>query len=240
MAARRGPAPAVRRPADPPRRDSRADGQRRVPPAAALLRRGRSRRGGRQGAGRGRPVARLARPERPLAARHGRARPRAGPPTLAAAAASAPGQVVLKTGATFHPETLSMFVSTAALVLAARMLVRGDFRFHTAFAAGVVCGLGQLVRNFSLWTFAAILLALGLAAAAKAAPRRMLALAAAARRSRSSSAGPRPSTPRSGCRRSSPPRSGRTSRSMRCPPSTARSGGTTSAATCGTERPRPA
>jgi len=42
-----------------------------------------------------------------------------------------------------------------ALLLAARMLNRQDYRWQLAVATGVVLGLGQLVRAFSLWTFAA-------------------------------------------------------------------------------------
>jgi hypothetical protein len=67
--------------------------------------------------------------------------------------------VVLRVGAMFHPEPLSMLLSAAALLLAARMLGRPDLRWQLAVATGVVLGLGQLVRAFSLWTFAAVVLA---------------------------------------------------------------------------------
>jgi hypothetical protein len=39
------------------------------------------------------------------------------------------------------------------------MLARRDLRWQLAVATGVVLGLGQLVRAFSLWTFAAVVLA---------------------------------------------------------------------------------
>ena len=66
--------------------------------------------------------------------------------------------VVLRVGAMFHPEPLSMLLTAVALLLAARMLGRPDYRWQLAAATGVVLGLGQLVRAFSLWTFAAVVL----------------------------------------------------------------------------------
>jgi hypothetical protein len=68
--------------------------------------------------------------------------------------------VVIRVGAMFHPEPLSMLLSACALYLAARMLRRNDRRWQLAVATGVVLGLGQLVRAFSLWTFAAVVIAL--------------------------------------------------------------------------------
>ena len=68
--------------------------------------------------------------------------------------------VVLRVGAMFHPEPLSMLLSAIALLLAARMIGRGAYTWPLAVATGVVLGLGQLVRAFSLWTFAAVVLAL--------------------------------------------------------------------------------
>jgi hypothetical protein len=73
--------------------------------------------------------------------------------------------VVLRVGAMFHPEPLSMLVSAVALLFAARMLRRRDYRWQAAAAVGLVLGLGQLVRAFSLWTFAAVVLAFALARA---------------------------------------------------------------------------
>jgi hypothetical protein len=73
--------------------------------------------------------------------------------------------VVLRVGAMFHPEPLSMLLSAVALLLAARVLRRHDHRWQAAAAVGVVLGLGQLVRAFSLWTFAAVVLAFALARA---------------------------------------------------------------------------
>ena len=71
--------------------------------------------------------------------------------------------VVLRVGAMFHPEPLSMLLTAVALLLAARMLRRRDYRWQVAAATGVALGLGQLVRAFSLWTFAAVVLAFGYA-----------------------------------------------------------------------------
>ena len=73
--------------------------------------------------------------------------------------------VVLRVGAMFHPEPLSMLLSAVALLLATRMLRRHDYRWQLAVATGVALGLGQLVRAFSLWTFAAVVLAFAAARA---------------------------------------------------------------------------
>jgi hypothetical protein len=73
--------------------------------------------------------------------------------------------VVLRVGAMFHPEPLSMLLTAVALLLAARMLRRRDYRWQPAVATGVALGLGQLVRAFSLWTFFAVVLAFALARA---------------------------------------------------------------------------
>jgi hypothetical protein len=70
------------------------------------------------------------------------------------------GAVVLKAAAMVHPETLSLFLAALALVLAARMLNRGDWRVRTAVSVGVALGAGQLVRAWALWTFAVVVLAL--------------------------------------------------------------------------------
>jgi len=73
--------------------------------------------------------------------------------------------VVLRVGAMFHPEPLSMLLTAVALLLAARILRRRDYRWQLAAATGVALGLGQLVRAFSLWTFAAVVIALAVARA---------------------------------------------------------------------------
>ena len=66
--------------------------------------------------------------------------------------------VVLRVGAMFHPRRFDA-VTAVALLLAVRMLGRHDYRWQLAVATGVALGLGQLVRAFSLWTFAAVVLA---------------------------------------------------------------------------------
>jgi hypothetical protein len=80
--------------------------------------------------------------------------------------------VALRMSAMFHPEPLSMLVSTIALLLAARILVRRTFRALPAIGLGAVLGAGQLVRAFSLWTFASVVIAFGVAALVRYADRR--------------------------------------------------------------------
>ncbi|MFY9579942.1 MAG: hypothetical protein WAQ33_11500 [Gaiellaceae bacterium] len=67
--------------------------------------------------------------------------------------------VVLRVGAMFHPEPLSLLLSSVALLLAARIVGRREYRTRLLIGSGVVLGLGQLVRAFSLWTFAAVVIA---------------------------------------------------------------------------------
>jgi hypothetical protein len=80
--------------------------------------------------------------------------------------------VAFKLTAMFHPEPLSMLVSTLALLFATRILVRHTFRPLPALALGAVLGAGQLVRAFSLWTFAAVVIAFAAAAFFRHAGRR--------------------------------------------------------------------
>lgn len=92
--------------------------------------------------------------------------------------------VVAKTAAMFHPETLNMLMSTAAVTLATWMLLRRRFALRWLFLLGLTLGAGQLVRASSLFTFAAVALAL-LAALATPSfrrhmPLRRIGLAAAA------------------------------------------------------------
>ena len=84
--------------------------------------------------------------------------------------------VVLKAAAMVHPEPLSMLLSTGALVLAARLLVRPDHRLLTAVALGACLGLAQLVRAWTLWTLGVVVAVLAVAAVTRAAERGRLAL----------------------------------------------------------------
>ena len=88
--------------------------------------------------------------------------------------------ILLRTAAMFHPETLSLFLSTLALLLAARLVVRRDYRLRTALLLGVALGASQLVRAWALWTFAVVLLTLLVTWFVEAADRRRVAAAAAA------------------------------------------------------------
>jgi hypothetical protein len=82
--------------------------------------------------------------------------------------------VVMKAAAMFHPEPLSMLLSTAAVVLAARLLVRSDYRLRTASALGLTLGLAQLVRAWTLWTVCVVLFVLLVAVVTRKHDRRPL------------------------------------------------------------------
>ena len=87
--------------------------------------------------------------------------------------------VVMKSAAMFHPEPLSMLLSTLALVLAAHLLVRSDYRLRVALALGLTLGLAQLVRAWTLWTVGVVLLVLAVAALTRPRDRRPLVAALA-------------------------------------------------------------
>jgi hypothetical protein len=75
---------------------------------------------------------------------------------LGAAAFVAFLPVVVETSAMFHPEPMSLFLSTLALWLCVRTFSNPRY----AWALGVTLGAAQLVRAFALWTVAAVALAL--------------------------------------------------------------------------------
>jgi Dolichyl-phosphate-mannose-protein mannosyltransferase len=75
---------------------------------------------------------------------------------LGAAAFVALLPVVVETEAMFHPEPLSLLLSTLALWLCVRTFASPRYMV----ALGVTLGCAQLVRAFALWTVAAVLLAL--------------------------------------------------------------------------------
>lgn len=70
---------------------------------------------------------------------------------LAAVAFYAFFPIVLKTGAMFHPEPLEMLLTAAALVVLAHMVRTARYSWRFAVPLGVLLGLGQLVRAWSLW-----------------------------------------------------------------------------------------
>jgi hypothetical protein len=90
--------------------------------------------------------------------------------------------VVLKSAAMFHPEALSLIVSTGAVLVAARILVRREYSVHSALLLGTLLGAGQLVRAWTLWTVGVVFLVLALALVTRRSERtalgRVLALAA--------------------------------------------------------------
>jgi hypothetical protein len=92
--------------------------------------------------------------------------------------------VVLKASAMFHPEPLSLFFSTLAVTLAARMLVFRRYSVVLALGIGAALAVGQLVRAWTLWTVGVVFVVLVVAFVTRRAERRAigraLALAAAA------------------------------------------------------------
>ena len=90
--------------------------------------------------------------------------------------------LLLKTGSMFNPEPLDTLLSVAALFLAARILTGARYGASAAVGLGVVLGLGELTRQFALWTLAVVVLAFAAAwmTARDARILRSLALALAA------------------------------------------------------------
>ena len=87
--------------------------------------------------------------------------------------------VVFKASAMFHPEPLSLFFSTLAITLAARMLVRRRYSLGAALGIGAALAAGQLVRAWTLWTVGVVLLVLVVALVVRRAERRAIGRALA-------------------------------------------------------------
>lgn len=83
--------------------------------------------------------------------------------------------VLTRTAAMFNPEPVDLFVSALCLYLAARMLVRRSFSPRSAAALGIALGCGEMVRQFSLWTLAVVVLAFLAALSVRSAERRLIA-----------------------------------------------------------------
>ncbi|HEY5057747.1 MAG TPA: phospholipid carrier-dependent glycosyltransferase [Gaiellaceae bacterium] len=92
----------------------------------------------------------------------------------AAAGFVALSPVLTRTASMFNPESVDLFVSTLCLFLAARILLRRDYGWRASAALGVALGCGEMVRQFSLWTLAVVVLAFAAALVWKRADRRAL------------------------------------------------------------------
>ena len=77
----------------------------------------------------------------------------------------------------FNPEPLDLAVSMLCLYLAARMLVGRRFGLGAAATLGIALGCGEMVRQFSLWTLAVVVLAFLVALSAHSADRRAIVAA---------------------------------------------------------------
>jgi 4-amino-4-deoxy-L-arabinose transferase-like glycosyltransferase len=83
---------------------------------------------------------------------------------LAATAFFAFLPTVVKAGAMFHPEPLGMLVAAGALLLLARMVRTRRYAWWLVVSLGLLLGLGQLVRAWSLWMVAVTVVVLGVVA----------------------------------------------------------------------------
>jgi hypothetical protein len=67
--------------------------------------------------------------------------------------------VLTRTASMYNPEPTDMFVSVLCLYLGARLLVGRRYGRGAAFGLGLALGAGEMVRQFSLWTLAVVVLA---------------------------------------------------------------------------------
>jgi 4-amino-4-deoxy-L-arabinose transferase-like glycosyltransferase len=91
---------------------------------------------------------------------------------LAATAFFAFLPTVVKAGAMFHPEPLGMLLSGGALLVLAHMVRGRRYPWWLALSLGVLLGLGQLVRAWSLWMTAVAVVVLCVVALADRLVRR--------------------------------------------------------------------
>ncbi len=83
---------------------------------------------------------------------------------LAATAFFAFLPTVVKAGAMFHPEPLGMLLPAGALLVLAHMVRARRYSWWLAVSLGLLLGLGQLVRAWSLWMAAVTVVVLGVVA----------------------------------------------------------------------------
>ena len=84
-----------------------------------------------------------------------------GRPWLAVAAAGyvALSPVLTRTASMFHPEPTDLFLAALCGYLATRMLVRRAYGIRAALALGIALGAAEMVRQFALYTLAAVVVA---------------------------------------------------------------------------------
>jgi len=97
----------------------------------------------------------------------------------AAAGFVALSPVLTRTASMFNPEPTDLVVSMLCLYLAARMLVQRRYSRRAGLGLGIALGCGEMVRQFSLWTLAVVVLAFAAALWARAAERRALVVSLA-------------------------------------------------------------
>ena len=102
-------------------------------------------------------------------------------PWLAPAAAGfvALSPALLRVASMFQPEPLDLVLQTLCLYLAASMLLRRSYGTGAALGLGVALGAAQMVRQFALWSLAAVVLAWLAAVWQRRAERRALVRALA-------------------------------------------------------------
>ncbi len=81
---------------------------------------------------------------------------------------------VFKTAAMFHPQNLVLFLTTAAVLVLSRMIVRNRFGIAWAVALGFLVGLAQLTRSVGVWVFGVSLIALAVVFVARKPERRAI------------------------------------------------------------------
>ena len=82
--------------------------------------------------------------------------------------------IVLRTVAMFHPQPLALFLSTLALLLTVRMVVRRRYGPWAWLSLAATLGALQLVRSVGLWTGGVVLLTLIATAIAEPGQRRAI------------------------------------------------------------------
>jgi hypothetical protein len=85
--------------------------------------------------------------------------------------------LTIRMGTMFHPQALALFLSTAGLLVVARLVAAGRYSLGGAALAGLCLGAAELVRSVAIWSYGVAVIVLFAAVVLQPAARRRAARA---------------------------------------------------------------